>query len=189
MIYIRGTTDFHFDGTCVTVGKFDGLHAGHQVLLDELKRYEAQGLTSVMLTFEFAEEAGRTEAERTRLMTPAERFALLEKRGPQVCIEYPFTRETMMTEAYDFLKDVLIGQLGASVIVMGDDFRFGKGRAGDAAFLTAHEAEFGYKTVVCPRLTIDGETVSSSVIREKIARGELNGARSMLNRGYFDKKD
>lgn len=186
MKYIHGTTDFKMNNTCVTIGKFDGLHMGHQMLIGELKKYEAHGLTSVMLTFDMAPSEVLHGEKEKQLYSEEERVRLLEKKGPQVLISYPFTRETAATEPYDFLKEVLIGKLGACVIVIGDDFRFGKDRKGDAAFLIAHEREFDYTTVVCPRLAINENIVSSSFIRDKLVAGESQTAEIMLNRAFFD---
>ena len=188
MIYLRNTTDFKFNNTCVTIGKFDGLHLGHQLLIDTIRACEKEGLTSVMLSLDILPGTFDGNVPQQRIYTEAERVEMLEKKGPQIMISYPFTRETLSTEAEVFLKEVLIDRLGAKVIVMGDDFCFGKNRLGDAGFLTARAELYGYRTVVCPRIMYKGEVVSSTLIRARLAEGDRAGAAELLNPGYFGKE-
>lgn len=186
MIYIRNTTDFSFENTVVTIGKFDGLHMGHQLLLKELKKYEALGLKSVVLSFDFAPMEILKGQKIKPIYTEEEKLKLLEANGPEVYIEYPFTKKTADTEAIDFLREVLIEKLGARVIVAGDDFAFGKDRRGDADFIRAHASEFDYEAVICPKLLIGEEVVSSTAIRKKLECGDMRGAELMLNKSYFN---
>lgn len=185
MIYLHDTTDFKFENTVVTIGKFDGLHMGHQLLLDELKKYRNLGLKSVVLSFDFTPMEVLTGRKVRPIYTEEEKINLLKANGPDIYIEYPFTQKTADTEAVDFLQKVLIGQLGARVIVAGDDFAFGKGRKGDTAFLKNHADEFGYRVVICPKMTISDEVVSSTAIRNKLESGDSAGAEIMLNKSYF----
>lgn len=185
MIYIHNTKDFHFENTVVTIGKFDGLHLGHQMLFSEMKKYTQMGLKSVVLSFDFSPLEILRGQKVAPIYSEEEKIKLLEANGPDVYIEYPFNAETAGTEAIDFLKDVLIGKLGARVIVAGDDFAFGKDRKGDAQFLRTYAPEYGYEAVICPKLMIGEEAVSSTAIRGKIERGDRAGADLMLNRSYF----
>ncbi len=185
MIYIRHTTDFKFSNSCVTIGKFDGLHLGHQVLLDELKEYESRGLTSIMLTIDFVEKDFPDRKNSNQIYSESERVMMLEKNGPQVMIAYPFTRETMQTDPEVFLKEVLIEKLGAKVIVTGDDFCFGKDRKGNSDFLKAMQEKYDYKAVICDRFKVGEDIVSSSLIREKLKDGDLVTAEKYLNQEYF----
>lgn len=177
---------FKLDNTCVTIGKFDGLHIGHQLLLTEMEKY--RGIyTTVMINFEFSqfEKTLNRGPEAIKLYTEEQKIDCLNRRGPEVLIQYPFDIETSQITAYDFLKNVLAGQLGVKVIVAGSNFRFGKGAAGDVRFLTEHEREFGYVTDIIECAERDGKIISSSRIREALKTGNNADAELFLNKKYW----
>lgn len=184
MEYIYGKTDFRFYNTCVTLGKFDGLHKGHQRLFEELSTYEKHGLTSVMFTFDYHPGNLFSEKEIDLIYTEEEKRRLLERSGPNILISYPFTEETASMEPEDFIKDVLMEKLNAQAIVVGVDYRFGKQRRGDVMMLEKYQEVFGYDLIVCEKLTYDGKIVSSTRIREELKKGNMESVNAMLGHPY-----
>lgn len=184
MEYIYGSTDFKYHNTCVTLGKFDGLHRGHQLLLSELAKFEQQGLTSVMFTFDYHPGNLFSEKEIDLIYTEEEKKELLSRLGPKVLISYPFTEETASMEPEDFIKEVLIGKLDAKAIVIGTDYRFGRKRKGDAELLKKYSLVYGYELVVCEKLTYHDKVISSTRIREELKSGQIESVNEMLGRPY-----
>ena len=171
MITVRDP-DFGFENTCVTVGKFDALHIGHKALMERMNLFRDRGMKTTVLRLEMAGEPDiRTEQERTEL---------LEALGIDIYIRMPFTGELAHMSAEEFIRDILVGRLGVKALVVGDDFRFGYERKGDAALLAREGKKYGYETVVLERIKCDGEIVSSSLIRQLIREKRLEEAYRML---------
>ena len=118
--------DIPLHSSAVTLGKFDGVHRGHQKLLSEVLHRQQEGLTGIM----FAIDSGGQQ-----LLTEQERASYVASLGIEVLIECPFSRELMTMRAEDFITRVLKKILHASVLVVGSDFRFGYGREGSAQML------------------------------------------------------
>ncbi len=194
MIYITGTRDIHLKDTAVALGKFDGLHRGHQILIEKIKQHKAEGLQAVMFTFDFHPASLLSNKPLDLIFTREERIKWAEKMGIDVLIEFPFTKETSGTEPEDFVKNVLVDGLGAKVIVSGSDFHFGHERRGNVEMLRELGKTMGFKADVCEKLQIeapiyeDGQftgrkemrDVSSTLIREAIRRGDMEFAAKML---------
>ena len=136
MQYIKGLDAF--DGrnqTAVTLGKFDGLHRGHQKLLNRIMKYaQKEDCDSVVCAFDM---------DRDCLMTNEERRAFLEDKVDYL-IEIPFTREMMEMEAEKFIEEILYKKLHASHIVVGTDFNFGHEKRGNHQMLEKYAAKYGY---------------------------------------------
>lgn len=184
MEYIYGTTEFEFHNTCVTLGKFDGLHRGHQLLLKELESFEQRGLTSVMFTFDYHPGNLFLEKEIELLYTEDEKKELLSRNGPNVLISYPFTEETAAMEPEEFIKEILIGKLDAKAVVIGSDFRFGRKRRGDITMLSEYLLQYGVQLVVCDKVTLDGQVISSTKIRSELRLGHMEAVNEMLGYPY-----
>lgn len=183
MEYIRAR-DFSLQNTCVTIGKFDGVHVGHRLLLGRLaQEKQKNGGKSVVFTFSF--HPGMFFDGGLKLIyTEEEKKAVLAGCGVDVLVAYPFTGETSAMEAEDFIKDILAGQLNAKFIAVGEDNRFGHNRRGDAGMLARHAEDFGYGLAVCERVRYAGEAVSSTRIREQIEVGNMEEAAAMLGANY-----
>ena len=108
----------------------------------------------------------------------------MEEMGIDVLIEYPFTQETAHMMPEDFVRDVLVRDIGAKVIVVGDDFHFGYQRSGDVSFLKKHAAAYGYVVDNCEKLCVHGEEISSTMIRGYIAEGRMETVTELLGRPY-----
>ncbi len=144
MICYRGTKDINLKQTVVALGKFDGLHRGHQRLFEELKAYkEKWGYQTVVFTFDFHPSGLFSGKPQPLIYTGDERRKIVETMGIDVLIEYPFTQETAHMQPEEFVRDVLVGRLDAKAIVVGDDFHFGYQRCGDVKFMKARSKEYG----------------------------------------------
>lgn len=196
MIYISGTKDFKLDNTAVALGKFDGLHLGHQVLLNKIKAYKSKGMKAVLFTFDYHLGNLFNKNEMSLIYTSEERRIIAERMGIDVLIEYPFTTETAAMEPTDFIKKILIEKMGSRYIAVGEDFRFGRQRKGDVRFLQGLSFPLGYMVDECTKITtvlpkgfegnIEPEVkeISSTLVRKTIAKGNLELANEMLGRPY-----
>lgn len=185
MDYIANTTDFQLNNTAVALGKFEGLHRGHKLLLDELFKYHDKGLKSVMFTFDLPPKAVINHDHARVIYTKEERKRILEQTPLQCLIEHPFTDTFSRLRPDEFVSKILVGKCGAKVIVIGEDCHFGHKRAGDAALLRKLAPKLGYKLVVIPKLQEGGEDVSSSRIRKCITEGNLEEANLLLGTPPF----
>ena len=172
-------------GSCVAIGKFDGIHLGHRAILTRVREAARRaGLVSVVVTFaNHPLSYLRPEAGPRPLTSRAQRLEMFEALGVDVCVMLDFDEALASIPAEEFVSDVLVGRLGAKEIVMGSDFRFGKGGAGDAALLRALGARSGFVADAVEWVgDADGGRVSSSRIREAITTGDVESATRMLAR-------
>ena len=170
--------------TAIALGKFDGLHKGHQILFSELRRYKETGLTTVVFTFDFHPMFLLSGKKQQLIYTREERKRIIEDLGADVMIEYPFTIETSKVEAEDFIRDMLVKELGAKAIVVGDDFRFGHNRGGDVALLKKFEPVYGFTVDSCRKLCYGEREISASFVRDLIKEGDMATAEELLGRPY-----
>jgi len=172
--------------TAFTIGNFDGVHLGHQAMLAELARAAKRlGVPACVLTFEpHPREFFAPDQAPTRLTSLREKLELLSGLGVDrvhICrFNYAFAQIT----AEDFIERILVRGLGARWLLVGDDFRFGARRAGDAVMLKRAAPRFGFEVAALPSVMLEGERVSSTAVREALARGELERARRLLGRPY-----
>ena len=184
MEYIT-SSDFHFKDTAVALGKFEGIHRGHQLLMDEVKKQELHGLRSVVFTFDRPTRLTLTgDTEYKQIYTKKERREILEKRGIDILIEHPFTKEFAALTPDRFIREVLVEKVGAKVIVVGTDFHFGKNRSGSITDLEKLEEECGYHLIVVEKLQLNGKDISSTRIRASLEKGAMEEAKALLGRNY-----
>jgi riboflavin kinase/FMN adenylyltransferase len=171
--------------TAVAIGNFDGVHLGHQALLAEARRRAHGPGATVALTFMPHPARVLAPAKAPPLIMPlARRLELLAQAGADVVVIQPFTPEFAAVEADDFVRRVLARELGAADVVVGFDFSFGKGRAGNVQRLQALGAELGIGVAVIPPVTVDGLPCSSTRVRSLVAAGDLRPAASLLGRAF-----
>jgi riboflavin kinase/FMN adenylyltransferase len=173
-------------GSVVTVGIFDGLHLGHQHLLDKvIARARDNGIPSVVMSFEpMPSEFFATERPPARLMRFGEKFEGLASRGIDIfyCPHYgPPMREMSVA---DFIRRILVHGLGTRYLVVGDDFRFARNREGSIEHLIGASAALGYEVEQVSSVIVDGVRVSSTLIREALASGDIRQATALLGRPY-----
>jgi riboflavin kinase/FMN adenylyltransferase len=172
--------------TLVAIGNFDGVHAGHRAVLGTARaRARSDGLSLVVLTFDPhpAEVLGRG---RQAVLTPLERkIELLCRLDSELRIVVePFTLELSSMSARGFVEDLLLGALGAKIVVVGKNFRFGKGREGDLEQLESLGRELGFEACALELECDAGGPISSSRIRSAIVSGELAEAERLLGRPH-----
>ncbi|HHU71231.1 MAG TPA: bifunctional riboflavin kinase/FAD synthetase [Clostridiales bacterium] len=185
MEYIKGSKDFQFNNCAVTLGKFDGIHLGHQYLLDAIISYKKQGYKAVMFTFDIHPYNLLSNKEFTQIYTEEEKLAKLSRTGLDALISFPFTAETMKQEPEDFIKKILVDKLDAKVIVVGEDFRFGHKRRGDVALLEQYANTYGYKVIACEKRKFHDRIISSTAIRAELAEGKMEEVNAMLGQPYM----
>ena len=172
--------------TAFTIGNFDGVHLGHQAMLAELARAAKRlGVPACVLTFEpHPREFFAPDQAPTRLTSLREKLELLAGFGVDrvhICrFNYAFAQIT----AEDFIERILVRGLGARWVLVGDDFRFGARRAGDQVMLKQAAPRFNLEVAALPSVTLEGERVSSTAIRNALAAGGLDRARRLLGRAY-----
>ena len=184
MEYITGRTDFKLHNSVVSLGKFDGIHLGHQLLLNKILEQKSKGYQAVMFTFMFHPNNLFSDKEIDTIYTEEEKRYLLEQSGLDVLVSYPFTEETASMEPEDFIKDVLINKLDARMIVVGSDFRFGHKRRGNVALLQSMSGTYGYELVVFDKMKLEDQVISSTYIRNELLEGHIEKANSMLGRPF-----
>ena len=173
-------------GTVATVGAFDGVHRGHRAVLAEIvRRARAQGLASLIVTFDpHPLEVVNPPAAPRLLTLPAERRELLEALGLDRIELLPFTPELARLAPEEFVRRVLRAQFGMRELVLGYDHGFGRGRTGDVALLRQLAREDGFSVDVVEAVRDDGQPISSSLIRTAVAHGDLAAAERWLGRRY-----
>ena len=190
MEYIRKTLDFKIEEpTAVTLGKFDGLHRGHELLMNTVLEYSKKyKVSSVAFTFDMPPRNRVEEIVANVLTTNDEKQYIFEKQGIDYLIECPFTTEVMSMEPKAFIEWIS-KSLHMKYVVVGDDFRFGHKRAGDYHTLQEYEETYGYKTIVLDKLKDSNRDISSTYVREKIADGNIRKANELLGYNYFIKSE
>lgn len=190
MKYITKTLDFKIEEpTAVTLGKFDGLHRGHELLMHTvLECKEKYQVASVAFTFDIPPRSRVEEIVARVLTTNDEKQYIFEKQGIDYLIECPFTQEVMSMEPKAFIEWIATS-LHMKYVVVGDDFRFGHKRAGDYHTLQEYEDVYGYKTIVLDKLKDSNRDISSTYVREKIADGNIRKANELLGYHYFIKSE
>ncbi len=184
MEYIAGNTEFKYYNSAVTLGKFDGLHLGHQFLMNQVISYKEQGLKAVMFSFLYHPGNLFSEKEFELIYTEEEKLAKLEKTKMDVLVSFPFTRETKNIEPEAFIRQILVEKLDAKVIIIGNDFKFGHDRRGDVSLLKKYEEKYGYQVIACDKLQWEDSVISSSAIRNELKEGRMELVNSMLGQPY-----
>ncbi|MGP1357587.1 bifunctional riboflavin kinase/FAD synthetase [Roseicyclus sp.] len=165
-------------GASVAIGNFDGVHRGHAHVIGLARR---AGAPLGVVTFEpHPRQFFAPEAPPFRLMNAEARAHRLEKLGVEVLAELPFGAVLSGLSAEDFAREVLSEGLGVSHVVVGADFRFGKGRQGTAEMLAGFGRAMGFDVTVAPLLEAAAGAVSSTAIRNALSAGDPRGAAEML---------
>ena len=167
----------------VTIGNFDGVHLGHKALINRCKDKAAAGDLITVVAFEpLPQSFFRPEMAPGRITTVYQKLSYLERAGvDRVCL-MRFGHELASLSAREFVQQVLVSDLAAKCIVIGDDFRFGRGRAGDVSMLRKFGVEMGFEVETVAAVESGGQRISSSGIRELLAAGDFLAASRWL--GY-----
>lgn len=170
----------------LTIGNFDGVHLGHQALLRRLvEKSRELDLPACMMSFEpLPQEYFSPQTAPARLTRLREKWSAVEPTGIDQFICVKFDHHLAELSAEDFIKIILIDRLQVKYLVIGDDFRFGKGRTGDYAMLQQAGREYGFEVVNSHSHCLDNERISSTAIRQALSASLINKAQRMLGRPY-----
>ncbi|MCR4618741.1 MAG: bifunctional riboflavin kinase/FAD synthetase [Lachnospiraceae bacterium] len=185
MEIIADTSEFYIEReTAVAIGKFDGVHLGHRRLLDEVLQAKKRGLAACVFTFD-PPPSVLFGGDAHVLTTNEEKHRIFERMGVDFLVEFPMTLETAAIPPSTFIVDYLVGQLNTKFIVAGTDISFGRRGEGNAALLKAMASEYDYDFKLIDKVkTPDGEEISSSLVRECIAIGNMEKAEGLLGAPY-----
>jgi len=174
-------------GNVITMGNFDGVHKGHQMLLAHLcEKAKAAGVPSLLVTFEpQPREYFAGASVPPRLTRLREKVALLRKTGLDRLLLLPFNERTAQTSPTWIADDLFFQLLGAKHVVIGDDFHFGRNREGNFDLLKSVGERVGYEASCSSTLSMGDERISSSRVRTTLANGDFATATELLGHEYF----
>lgn len=169
--------DANLTDTVVAIGKFEGVHKGHMLLIHKVMQLAREtGKQSVVFTIDMPDVR--------RIYTERERDRLFEDFGIDVNITCEFSKEFASLKPERFVRDILVGRLHPSYVVVGNDFCFGRNRSGDVTALEEYGRKYGFTVVVFEKLTEGDTIISSSAIRELIQQGDVAQASKLMGRNY-----
>lgn len=184
-LHLRSLDDLEpiLPGSVVTVGVFDGLHLGHQTMLDRLTAAaKRRNLPAVCVTFSVHPKAVLLGEAPRQIVSLEHRLELLERAGVDMALVVEFSPEFSTVEAEVFVEQLLVRALGTQELIIGHDTAIGRDRRGDATFLTEAGLRFGFEVVSLGEVLVDGVVASSTAVRRAIGAGELVSARRLLGR-------
>tara|TARA_R110002167_G_scaffold29239_3_gene97747 strand:- start:48632 stop:49591 length:960 start_codon:yes stop_codon:yes gene_type:complete len=175
-------------GCVATIGKFDGVHTGHQLILQQLRSKATElGLPSMVILIEPHPEeffAKQPQDCPARLSELEEKLALLEGQGVDFVFKLRFDEHLQRQSAQDYVESMLINGLGVACLIIGNDFRFGNQRKGDFALLKEYGERFGFELIESASCIHDGVRISSTYVREQLQKGDFQLVELLLNRPY-----
>ena len=175
-----------FGPSALTIGNFDGVHAGHRVLMRRAAQLGREhGWKPSVLTFHPHPACVVAPVRAPRTITSfTRRTALMAREGIEQVLILPFTPEVAAWTAEEFVRDLLVARLGVRAVVVGEDFRFGHKQEGDARMLEALGGKYGFQEVLVAPVTVRGERASSSRVRDWAARGRVDRAARLLTQPF-----
>ena len=185
MDYIRGL-EFYEDSieTAITLGKFDGLHRGHQKLVNKVQKLKNKcGVRSVVFAFDMIPLFEKLGLPRDGIMSNEERKRRLDGKV-DVFLECPFTESISSMEAEEFISSVLVQRLHAKYIVVGTDFHFGHEKRGNVKMLAEYAKQYGYELFVEEKEMYGEREISSTYIKEELRAGNMKAVNEMLGYPY-----
>lgn len=187
MELLKSTEEFKGFGSrsAVTIGVFDGVHQGHQSIIAECVREAAErGVPAVVLTFERNPREVVSGESPCAITAPHRKLELLAEMGVGFTVEVKFSRSFASLKPDEFCRRILVGDLGAVEVCVGDNFRYGAGGKGDVAGLARQGERLGFDVDVVPLRSMGGELLSSTLIRGLINQGRIEEVTGGLGRPY-----
>lgn len=166
--------------TGITIGKFDGFHAGHRKLLSVLFEEKTEEMDTCVVSIINEADTGKQQ-----IYTREEQRFLCESMGIDYLAEYELKESMRNMDPEAFIEEYLVKHLHVALVVIGEDFRFGKGREGDVSLLMRLQEKYGYRTVVVSPVFYEQERISSTWIRKLLQEGEIEKANQLLHRQYM----
>lgn len=173
-------------GSVATIGNFDGLHRGHAALLARVEAAaREQGQREAVVSFEpLSREFFAPECAPTRIYSASERLRILKRYAPDVVWLLRFNRALVEMSAESFVDRILSQGLAARRVIVGEDFRFGRNREGDTQRLAELGRMHGFAVEIAPTVTVDGDRISSTLVRAALGRADFARAEALLGRPY-----
>jgi riboflavin kinase/FMN adenylyltransferase len=173
-------------GCVATIGAFDGVHLGHQLVIRQLLEQSAVlDLPATVIVFEpLPREYFSPVKAPARLMSFREKFRALEQLGVDRVLRIRFDERVRRMRAQQFIDEIFVAGLGVRYVVLGDDWRFGRGREGDLALMRAQGERYGFAAVPTDTFEVEGERVSSTRIRDALQAADFGLAERLLGRPY-----
>lgn len=169
----------------VTIGNFDGIHKGHQVLIEKATEYaKKNNVISTVFTFNNHPVNYFKPNSIKNIITNNDKIKILKTMGVDYIINIPFDEYMTKISGYDFVKDILIDKLGVKKIIVGHDFTFARNKEGNIALLKELSKKYGFLLEIVNPVKIDDIRISSSYIRKLILDGKVEDARKYLGRNY-----
>ncbi len=186
MQYIKGIEAYKENQrTAVTLGKFDGLHRGHQKLIAKVKAHAAhEDVKSVVFAFDMGPLFQRIGKKQECIMTNEERRLRLEGEVDYL-IECPFTEEICTMEAERFISEILVDRLHVKYVTVGTDFHFGHEKRGDFRMLREYAGQYGYQVEVVEKARCNGREISSTYVKEELKKGNIDTVNMLLGYSYL----
>ncbi|MGD8430206.1 MAG: bifunctional riboflavin kinase/FAD synthetase [Ectothiorhodospiraceae bacterium] len=188
MELIRGSHNLRprHNGCAATIGNFDGVHRGHQEVLRQLRQAaDARDVPATVITFEpHPREFFAPDAAPARITGLRDKLRALAAAGVDRVLCLEFGNRLARMSAEDFASRILVERLGVRYLMVGDDFRFGRGREGDYRLLGEVARSSGFELTRMPTVALDSERVSSTRVREALSAGDLASAKRLLGRAY-----
>lgn len=189
MICFNDTKDFYIEEpTALSLGKFDGVHRGHEALIAQLLQKQKQGLKAAVFTFDIPPKKLTENNNYRVLSTNLEKIDIFQQHGIDYFLQCPFTKDVMCMEPEAFV-DWIVTRLHVKCIVVGSDFHFGHERKGNHVVLVNLAEHYGYELIVVDKLKYKGRDISSSFVREEIIRGSMETANELLGYPFFVKSE
>jgi riboflavin kinase/FMN adenylyltransferase len=173
-------------GTVAAIGIFDGVHLGHQYLIKAMLR-KAKALKAAPMVVTFFPHPAHILAPHLKLAyltSLSQRLELLVSLGVEICVVVPFTRKFAQVQPEYFIRDILVKKLQVRAVFVGEDFKFGRDRAGDVPLFKKLAPVYGYQMRAMPALTKNGKPVSSTRVRQLLAEGSLPWVQKLLGRPF-----
>ncbi len=176
MEYLRIQEEFpRLSGSAVTLGKFDGVHRGHEKLVEKILKQKENGAKAVLFAFLTSSQM---------ILTCEEREDFLKRMGVDILLECPLNDRIRHMKAETFVKEILVGDLHAVYVAVGEDFRFGYERKGTPELLAELGKKYGFSVEILPKEMQGDRKISSTYVREELKKGRMEKTASLLGRNF-----
>lgn len=185
MEIITGTLDFELNrDTATAIGKFDGLHLGHQSLLQEILEQKKNGLAACVFTFDPSPAVFFGVSDAKELTTKEEKRSLLEKMGVDILVEFPMTKESAAMEPEVFIEEILVKKMHVRFLAAGTDVSFGAKGAGNALLLQRLAPKYDYRVKTIEKVKLEEQEISSTLVRSQVEQGNMECVAVLLGMPY-----
>ncbi len=173
-----------WENTALTIGKFDGVHIGHRILLDKVLAAKNQGCIPTVFSFDMLPANFLKHQQVPLILTETEKEEVLGKLGMERYVLFPFQKKTASMEPEQFVKEILVDTMKVKQLFVGTDFRFGRDRKGDVKLLERLSVQYGFFFEAVEKRRYHEAEVSSSRIRDCISKGQMEEVTEMLGMPY-----